>query len=81
MWGIVLKNHISGSKELRMQKTRVCIFCESWESGGIESFLNNILLHMDLDNLEIDLVSESIRESVFTAGLKEKSICFIELSG
>ena len=64
-----------------MQKTRVCIFCESWESGGIESFLNNILLHMDLDNLEIDLVAESIRESVFTAGLKEKGICFIELSG
>lgn len=62
-------------------KRRICIFCETWESGGIESFLSNTLLHMDTAGMEIDIVAEQLRESVFTQGLKAKGIRFRELSG
>lgn len=62
-------------------KRRICIFCETWESGGIESFLHNALLHMDRSGLEIDLVVAELRESVFTQGLRDAGICFTELSG
>ena len=62
-------------------KRRICCFCETWESGGIESFLNNVLLHMDLSNIEVDIVATQIRKSVFTLQLKEHGIKFWELSG
>ena len=60
---------------------RICCFCESWESGGIESFLHNILLRMDLNELEIDIVAAQIKESVFTQVLRERGVQFRELSG
>ena len=60
---------------------RICCFCESWESGGIESFLHNILLRMDLNKLEIDIVAAQIKESVFTQALRERGVQFRELSG
>lgn len=63
------------------RKRRVCCFCEKWESGGIESFLHNVIMEMDLSRLEIDIVAAQICESVFTAGLKEKGVHFYELSG
>ena len=64
-----------------MDKRRVCCFCEKWESGGIESFLHNVIMEMDLSQLEIDIVASQICESVFTADLKEKGVKFYELSG
>lgn len=60
---------------------RICCFCESWESGGIESFLNNILLKMDLSQIQVDIVASELRESVFTPRLKQCGVDFIELSG
>ena len=63
------------------RKRRICCFCEKWESGGIESFLHNVIMEMDLSRLEIDIVAAQICESVFTAGLKEKGVHFYELSG
>ena len=39
-----------GGSEMR----RICCFCESWESGGIESFLHNILLR--IEKYQIDLI-------------------------
>ena len=63
------------------RKRRVCCFCEKWESGGIESFLHNVIMEMDLSRLEIDIVAAQICESVFTASLKEKGVGFYELSG
>ena len=33
-------------KEVAVKKIRVCCFCERWESGGIESFLHNVLREM-----------------------------------
>ena len=60
---------------------RICCFCETWESGGIESFLNNTLLHMDLSDVEIDIVAACIKESVFTSGLQERGVRFVQLTG
>lgn len=60
---------------------RICCFCERWESGGIESFLTNILLYMDCSELEIDIVACCIRESVFTERLKVIGVRFVQLSG
>ena len=64
-----------------MKKIRVCCFCERWESGGIESFLHNVLLRMDLTNMEVDLVAAQLKESVFSQRLREHGVCFRELSG
>ncbi len=62
-------------------KRRICCFCETWESGGIESFLYNVLCRMDLTGLEIDLVAAKIGESIFTDGLAQRGVRFYELSG
>lgn len=60
---------------------RICCYCDCWESGGIESFLCNILLHMTLKNLEVDLVASQMKESVFTQRLEAHGVRFFELSG
>lgn len=60
---------------------RVCVFCESWESGGIEAFLANVIRSMDRTGLEIDVVCARLGESVFTAPLKELGVGFYQLSG
>lgn len=60
---------------------RVCCFCERWESGGIESFLRNVLTRMDMTDLEVDIVASSIGESVFTDSLRQHGVRFFELSG
>ncbi len=60
---------------------KICIFCETWESGGIESFLNNILSRMDLSGLELHLVAARLGESVFTAPMEALGVRFFELSG
>ena len=80
--GIILfLSMLKWEKWAQMEKKRVCCFCESWESGGIESFLNNVLGHMDRTELEIDLVTSQLKESVFTKRLQEQGIHFYELSG
>ena len=60
---------------------RVCIYCQTWESGGIEAFLLNTLSHMDLSGLEVDIVVEALQKSIFTDKLKALGITFQELSG
>lgn len=62
-------------------KRRICIYCDTWASGGIESFLYNMLSYMDLSGLEIDIVAARIKDSLFTKGLEDKGIRFYELSG
>lgn len=64
-----------------MKPIRVCCFCERWESGGIESFLCNMLLHMHLSKLEVDIVAAQIQDSIFTQPLRDQGIRFYELSG
>lgn len=60
---------------------KICCFCESWESGGIESFLNNILGRMDLGQLRVDIVCAELRPSVFTEPLQARGVRFVPLSG
>lgn len=59
----------------------ICCLCERWESGGIESFLYNVLTQIDLTQLQVDIVAASLGESVFTKPLRELGVCFFELSG
>ena len=61
-----------GGSEMR----RICCFCESWESGGIESFLHNILLRIDLTGQEVDIVAAQLKDSVFTQVLREHGVRF-----
>lgn len=64
-----------------MRKKRICCFCETWQSGGIESFLYNVLTHMDLSGLEVDVVAARLEDSVFTRRLEEAGVHFRQLSG
>lgn len=63
------------------EKRHICIYCETWESGGIESFLHNVLRHMDLTNLDVDIVVACLRPSIFTEPLERLGVRFVELSG
>ena len=64
-----------------MQKIKICCFCETWESGGIESFLSNILQYINLEEIQVDIVVSCLKKSIFTEPLKQKGIRFFELSG
>lgn len=64
-----------------MGKRKICCFCERWSSGGIESFLCNLLEQMDLTKMEVDIVAAEWNESAFSVRLKEKGIHFVQLSG
>ena len=60
---------------------RICCFCEKWESGGIESFLYNVLPYMDPQIMEVDVVASDLAESVFSESLRQRGIRFYALSG
>ena len=64
-----------------MGKRKICCFCERWASGGIESFLHNLLGQIDLSGMEVDIVAEELNESNFAVSLKAKGRRFIQLSG
>lgn len=64
-----------------MQKVKVCCFCETWASGGIEAFIYNILTHIELDDIEVDIVAACVEESVFKKRLCQLGVRFIQLSG
>lgn len=64
-----------------MKPVKVCCFCEKWESGGIESFLSNVLLHMDAEAVQVDIIVAELAESIFVQPLRERGVRFIELSG
>ena len=66
---------------LTAQKVKVCCLCEQWASGGIESFLTNILVHMNFSQLEIDIVALAVDKSIFTSELNQHGIRIFELSG
>lgn len=60
---------------------RICCLCESWASGGIESFLCSVLMRLDMTELEVDIVAAQLCDSVFTDKLKALGVRFYELSG
>lgn len=63
------------------RKVKVCCFCERWESGGIESFLTNVIRHSDLEKFKIDIATSCLGSSIFTEPLKQMGVRFFELSG
>lgn len=63
------------------KKQKICCFCEQWESGGIESFLTNVFLHMDLSGLQIEIVAARLGKSIFTEPLEKAGVIFHELHG
>lgn len=64
-----------------MEKKKICIYCETWESGGIESFLFSILRHLDMQRFSVDIVAAVLKTSVFTSRLEKYGVRFWELSG
>lgn len=62
---------------------RICIYCEKWASGGIESFLTAMLSKLDFGSsgFQIDIVTSRMEESIFTAPLQRLGISFHQLSG
>lgn len=60
---------------------RICVYCEKWSSGGIESFLFNTMTHINREDAVIDIVAARIEESVFTEKLRSYGIGFFELAG
>lgn len=60
---------------------RICIYCQTWSSGGIEAFLFNVLTHMDRSGLTVDIVVEVWEDSLFTDKLEAIGITFQKLSG
>lgn len=62
-------------------KIKICCFCEKWESGGIESFLNNVIRRLDLEKCQVDIVTACLAHSIFTKPLLSMGVRFFELSG
>lgn len=62
-----------------MESRKVCIWCEKWGSGGIESFIVNILEAMDRTGLDIKLVTAKYESDVFDPRLERLGISRILL--
>ena len=60
---------------------KICIYCEKWASGGIESFLTSVIQWIDIEYFQIDLVSCHIENSIFTEMMKQRGVKFYQLSG
>ena len=60
---------------------KVCIYCEKWGSGGIESFIVNTLEHMDRTSIKVDIVVSCIISDLFINRLNDLQISIHELSG
>lgn len=59
----------------------ICCFCEEWGDGGIESFLLNILEHMDLSHIELDIIVARKKSEFYMPRVHALGVDFIELSG
>lgn len=62
-------------------KRHICIYCDTWESGGIESFLYNVLRCMDMTGLDVDIAVACLRPGIFTVPLERLGVRFVQLSG
>ncbi len=63
-----------------MGTIRVCCYLEKWSSGGIESFLFNMITHLG-KNYSIDIVTPSLEHSIFTEALQKDGVNFFDLHG
>ena len=60
---------------------KMCIYCEKWGSGGIESYLVNMLEQMSNRGLIADIVTAEITSDLYVSRLDKIGIQVIELSG
>lgn len=60
---------------------RICCFCEIWGTGGIESFLLNVLENMDRTGLEIDIIVEKKTSELYMSRVEAMGLGFWILSG
>jgi len=62
-------------------KNRICIYTDKWGSGGIESFILNMLEHMEREDLEIDIVAAKLESELYMQRVEALGIGFYLLSG
>lgn len=60
---------------------KICCFCEIWGTGGIESFLLNMLENMDRSGFEIDIVTEKKISDLYMSRMEAMGLDFRVLSG
>lgn len=53
---------------------KICIYCDTWGQGGIETFIAETILQMDLSGLALSVVCAEKKGSRFDSKLKEKEI-------
>ena len=56
------------------EKIRVCWYCEKWQPGGIQAIQVNLLQHMDLNRIYMDIVISEDDTSLFDDKLNELGI-------
>lgn len=62
-------------------KTRICVYTDKWGSGGIESFILNMLEHMNKEDLEIDIVTAKPESELYKQRVESLGVGFYILSG
>ena len=60
---------------------KICIYCEKWGSGGIESYLVNMLEQMSNRGFITDIVTATMTSDLYVSRLNKMGIRIIELSG
>lgn len=58
---------------------KVCLYCEVWASGGIESFITEFLSHIERSKFEFYVVAAQKKKSIFTQRLESIGIRLIPL--
>ena len=62
------------ANEASPQPLRVLVFCEKWESGGVEAFVTTLLECMDRTGLAVDLAACRVQPSPYDARLAKMGI-------
>ena len=62
------------AREASPQPLRVFVFCEKWESGGVEAFVTTLLECMDRTGLAVDLVACRVQPGPYDARLAKMGI-------
>ena len=67
------------AREASPQPLRVLVFCEKWESGGVEAFVTTLLECMDRTGLTVDLAACKVQPGPYDTRLAEMGIELIAL--
>ena len=62
------------AREASPQPLRVLVFCEKWESGGVEAFVTTLLECMDRTGLAVDLAACRVQPGPYDARLAKMGI-------